>query len=213
MSCAGKYRRAITLLTITKAFSSAWHQVWLLCSVFGLIQSCFLGTIVNITIFTIMITSSAVMTIMTRYVQCRRRQMPPWYQHKKLPALIHSSHCSGGHYGDNYLLFGQICKIDWNFHWKERHGAGADSVTEHPFVKSECSIKLKKSFRNNPEARTGNAFQVCLQLSLNVGTCFFLPHSFRRNFCFLETYYKALPLGTVCLWKTREGERKHIGAW
>ena len=106
MSCAGKYRRAITLLTITKAFSSAWHQVWLLCSVFGLIQSCFLGTIVNITMFTIMITSSAVMTIMTRYVQCRRRQMPPWYQHKKLPALIHSSHCSGGgdHYGDEDLL-------------------------------------------------------------------------------------------------------------
>ena len=99
-------------------------------------------------------------------------------------------------------------KIDWNFHWKERHGAGADSVTEHPFVKSECSVKLKKSCTNNPEARTGNAFQVCLQLSLNVGTCFFLPHSFRRDFCFLETYYKALPLGTVCLWKTMEGEEE-----
>ena len=97
------------------------------------------------------------------------------------------------------IYFGQICKIDWNFHWKEKHGAGADSVTEHPFVKSECSVKLKKSCTNNPEARTGNAFQVCLQLSLNVGTCFFLPHSFRRDFCFLETYYKALPLGTVCL--------------
>ena len=67
----------------------------------------------NITMFTIMINSSAVMTIMTRYVQCRRRQMPPWYQHKKLPALIHSSHCSGGgdHYGDEDLLFGHICKL------------------------------------------------------------------------------------------------------
>ena len=47
-------------------------------------------------------------------------------------------------------------------------------MTEHPFVKSECSVKLKKSCKNNPEARTGNAFQVCLQLSLNM----FLSPSF-----------------------------------
>ena len=104
------------------------------------------------------------------------------------------------------IYFGQIRKIDWNFHGKERHGhgAGADSVTEHPFVKSECSVKLKKSFRNNPEARTGNAFQVCLQLSLNM---FLSPSFLSKGFLLFGDILQGSSIGD-CLSVKEQGEEE-----